>query len=263
MIELLVFETAPETVRSLADAGFSSFIVDLERLGKDLRQLGFNTEINANTAEDISTLRDLGIRRIWTRVNAFGPHTEGEIHVAIQNGAACIVLPMVRATEEVESVLRYIDGRAELCVMIETPEAVKIATQLNRMPISSAYFGLNDYAIGTGNRNIFAPIAEGVVDRVRASLDRKKFGFGGLTHPESGFPLPSIGILLELERLECSFTFLRRSFKRDLSQYGPRAICARLAAEWRNAQQRTDTQRKEDHDELSRKISSLANLSLI
>ena len=263
MIELLVFEVIPEKADALHASGYSSFIVDLETYGKDLRQLGYGTEVNYNTTDDIRRLRAAGIQKVWTRLNSFNSQSKAEIEEVIRSGASSIILPMIRTKEEVDTCLRYIDGRAELCVMIETPEAVELAEKLNRMPISSAYFGLNDYSIANGKRNIFLPVADGVVARVRNDLKSKRFGFGGLTHPGSGSPIPSLQLLQELERIDCSFTFLRRSFKRDLEVYQPYEILQRIREEWHAARQRTPDQRRQHHSDLVRQILSTGSLNLI
>ena len=259
MIELLVFETDPERVKSLSDVGFSSFIVDLEVMGKDLRQLGYNTEINLNAPDDILNLANLGVPRIWTRVNRFGEHTKGEIALALSHGSSCIILPMVRTVEEVDLTLRYVGGRAEVCVMIETPEGVEIASRIEHTSVASAYFGLNDYSISTGNRNIFGAVADGTVAEVRAKLKSKRFGFAGLTHPDAGSPIPSIDILRELERVQCSFTFMRRSFRRDLAYYDAKTIFDRVRTEWLIAQSRSANERAQHQSDLKNRIESVRN----
>lgn len=263
MLELLVFETDPIRASALKAAGYTSFIVDLETLGKDLRQLGYGTEINHNSADDIRRLRDAGIARIWTRLNRFGAHTPGEIDLAIANGTTVIILPMVCSTAEVAAALAHIGGRAELCVMIETPEAVAIAGELGRLPISAAYFGLNDYAISSGQRNIFLAVADGTVARVRQALGATPFGFAGLTHPELGAPIPSMRILQELERSACSFTFLRRSFRRDLARFTPAEIRAAIARAWEAAQRRGHAQRVADHAAFVAQVNAMAAQPLI
>lgn len=247
----------------LRSAGYSSFIVDLEVMGKDLRQLGYDTEINRSSFADIATLKSCGVNSIWTRINCFGEHTGREVEQALARGASSIILPMVRSPQEVDAVVAHVDGRADVCVMIETREGVEIAPQIARMPVSSAYFGLNDFAISTGNRNIFAAVADGTVARTREAFRDMRFGFGGLTHPAGGAPISSLAILRELERTGCSFTFLRRSFRRDLAQYGAREIRESIHRAWVEAGRRSDAQRREHHLDLARQIDAVSGSSLI
>ncbi len=53
------------------------------------------------------------------------------------------------------------------------------------------------------------------MERVRAA-SRAPFGFGGLTVPERGAPVPCRLLMGEMIRLGCAFSFLRRSFHRDV-----------------------------------------------
>lgn len=96
-IELIVFETNPQKVDELSKAGFYSFIVDQESFGKDLRQLGFDTEVNKCVSADIVPLVATGNCKVWTRINSFGSHTETEVEDAIANRAHAIILPLVRS----------------------------------------------------------------------------------------------------------------------------------------------------------------------
>ena len=89
-----------------------------------------------------------------------------------------------------------------------------LADPLGRLPLSRIYVGLNDLAICRGKPNIFDAVADGTIDRIRASV-RVPFGFAGLTLPEGGFPIPSRLLMSEMARLACSFVFLRRSFLAD------------------------------------------------
>jgi hypothetical protein len=74
--------------------------------------------------------------------------------------------------------------------------------------------GLNDLAIDRGERNIFRAVLDGTVERVRRHFSIP-FGFGGLTLPERGDPIPCRLLMGEMIRLGCNFSFLRRSFFRD------------------------------------------------
>jgi hypothetical protein len=58
-------------------------------------------------------------------------------------------------------------------------------------------------------------VVDGTVDELRWHFD-VPFGFGGLTLPDRGYPVPCRLLMGEMARLECSFSFLRRSFRRDV-----------------------------------------------
>ena len=146
---------------------------------------------------------------------------------------------------------------AETYVMMETPAGVAMASDLERTSIAGVYFGLNDYAIATREFNIFLPLSNGVLQRAREAAPSKRFGFGGLTHPSLGYPLPCIMILDELERLGCQMTFLRRSFRRDLRHVSAADIAAGIADAWAHACERSARQRRQDFEALCRRVDQL------
>jgi 2-keto-3-deoxy-L-rhamnonate aldolase RhmA len=174
------------------------------------------------------------------RINGVGPWTAAEIELIVAEGPDELLVPMVRAPEEVDRVLDLVAGRCRVGVMIETRAAVVRAEDILARPVSRVYVGLNDLRIETHGRSLFTPLLDGVVDRVRAVATDAgvPFGVAGLTRPDAGFPVPARLLYAELARLSTDFTFLRRSFHadmaaRDLAVEVPRmqtAMTARTAA---------------------------------
>jgi hypothetical protein len=78
------------------------------------------------------------------------------------------------------------------------------------------YVGLNDLAIQRGCANIFTALIDGTLERIRRPFV-VRFGFGGLTLPDCGHPIPCRLLMGEMSRLHCDFSFLRRSFRRDMA----------------------------------------------
>jgi len=213
--ELLLFSTNTEFIRQAVEAGVDGVIVDWENAGKEYRQSGADTQINFDTLEDLVRVRASTKALVVCRINGFYSGTPDEVRSAISAGADEILLPMVRSAAEVEKVLKLASGRARVGILIETVEAVELAAQLCLLPLSRVFIGLNDLAIQRGYRNIFLAIADGTVERVARVCD-KPFGFGGLTLPERGFPIPCRLFIGEMARLGCKFGFLRRSFLSDI-----------------------------------------------
>jgi hypothetical protein len=212
---LLLFSVDPVLVREATEAGIGHFIVDWEHLGKEGRQAGADTEINHYSAEDLRRVRAATSAHVLCRINQFHEGTAAEIETAVEAGADELMLPMVRNAGEVGRVLEMLRGRSDLGILIETVEAVEAARDLARLPLSRIYIGLNDLAIERGTPNIFTALIDGTVDRVREHVNLP-FGFGGLTLPEAGFPIPCRLLIAEMARLDCGFSFLRRSFLRDI-----------------------------------------------
>ena len=213
---LALFSTDAPTVRQAAAAGVEMIVVDWESRGKHERQAGADTEINSDTPEDLRRVRAATNATIVCRINQSGDWTRQEVDLALECGADEILLPMVRSASEVESVLRIVDGRCKVGILVETVDAAACAADLGKLPLSRVYFGLHDFAIDRGTTHIFLPAIDGTIERTREHFT-VPFGFGGLTLPGHGSPIPSMLLLGEMTRLDCSFSFLRRSFHRDVA----------------------------------------------
>lgn len=213
---LALFSTNAETVRDAVSAGVEMVVVDWENRGKAARQSGVDTEINADTADDLRRVRAATTATIVCRINQFGAWTYGEVESALECGADEILLPMVRGAAEVESLLRIVNDRCKAGILVETTDAVARAHDLSTLPLSRVYFGLHDFAIERRSTNIFMPVVDGTLERTRDHFD-VPFGFGGLTLPDRGSPIPCTLLLGAMLRLDCRFSFLRRSFHRDVA----------------------------------------------
>jgi hypothetical protein len=228
-VDLFLFTVEPGWGADVVAAGATGIVVDWERRGKARRQLGEDTQINADTPEDLARMRAATDGRLLCRINGFGPWTAGEIDEAVARGADEILLPMVRSTEEVDRTLDAVAGRCGLGILIETQDAVDRAAALARRPLSRIYVGLNDLRIDRRSTELFRPLVDGTVDAVRAEV-AQAFGVGGLTLPGGGFPVPSDLLAAELVRLGADFTFLRRSFTADIAGRDPFVEVPRLLA---------------------------------
>ncbi len=213
--ELLLFATEPQFIRRAVAAGIDAVIVDCEYIGKEARQAGADTEINHHTFADVECVRASTPARVLCRINRYGAVTRSEVEQAIAAGANEILLPMVQTPTEVEQVLDQVRGRCGVGILVETVPALGVLAELGRLPLSRVYLGLNDLGIARKTPNIFTAVADGTLEYVRQHI-HVPFGFGGVTLPERGYPIPCNLLIGELARLNCSFTFLRRSFWADM-----------------------------------------------
>ena len=213
--QLFLFSLDPEFICEAVASGVYGIIVDCEIQGKERRQAGADTEINAATIEDLRRVRDCTDAQVICRINGYNSTTSEEIEKAIDAGADEIFLPMVRSETEVADALNLIAGQCGLGILVETVDAVNITNELSKLPLSRVYVGLNDLGIERGTANIFSAIEDGTVERLRRSFE-VPFGFAGLTFPESGYPIQCRLLIAEMTRLNCDFSFLRRSFNYDI-----------------------------------------------
>jgi hypothetical protein len=245
--QLLLFTTEVALARECLAAGVDSVVVDWETKGKHERQLSHDTEINADSPEDICQLRQIPDARVYCRVNAYGPGTADEVDLAIDAGATDLFLPMVTSPTEAARFLECVAGRARAGILVETLAACAQAAALARLPWDAVYVGLNDLAIDRGSSSIFAPLADGLALQVRNCFSDVPFGIGGLTVVDQGHPIPCLLLMGELQRLRCDFTFLRRSFKRDIvGRDIPREV-RRIRQCWMWMESRTKLEVERDH----------------
>ena len=249
---LLLFTSDPAFAAEAAAAGVDGIVLDWERRDKHRRQAEADTEINQDTAADLRAIRAAVDATVLCRIDAFGRHTAEQIDDALACGADEILLPMVRTPEDVETALLMIGGRARLGILVETVDAVRRIAELAELPVAHAYIGLNDLAIERGTSNIFTALVDGTAGRVCTVLAEAGIphGFGGLTLPDRGEPVPCRLLMAELTRLGCDFSFLRRSFRRDTVGRPLGPAVARMRAALSEMGDRTTFQIRRDRHEL-------------
>jgi hypothetical protein len=260
--ELYLFSTEPATVSRSGAAGVDGFIVDWENRGKEGRQSGADTEINYDTPEDLRRVRASTDCRLLCRVNQPGPWTPGEIEEAIAGGADEVLLPMVRRPGEALDAIRIAGGRCGVGILVETVDAVDCASELGRLPISRVYVGLNDLAIERRTTSIFDALTDGLVDRVRPFF-KAPFGLAGLTLPDRGQPIPCRLLIGEMARLSCGFSFLRRSWRRDLAGRDPDIEVPRLKTAVETARGRSSEAVARDRAELVEAVAAAVKASAV
>ena len=256
-LELVVFEHDIERAAVLHEAGLRSFMVDHENRGKERRQFGADTEINAAPLSAIGPLARLTGAFVHCRIDAWSEGGEHDVEVAVGEGADRIYLPMAAGRAEVEAFLRKVDGRAEAAILIETCQAVENLDAFADLPLDAVFVGLNDLAISRKERFIFSSLRDGVVDRIRAALPEVKFGFAGVTCVDKGRPIPCRLLMSELAALGADFSFMRRSFKADIVGRSTAEELKRIAELWRSLQARSPEQVLEDRAALHGLIASL------
>ena len=215
--QLFLFSTDPAVIRRAVGAGVAAVVVDWERHGKHGRQVGADTQISTDTYKDLERVRSSTDATVVCRVNAIASGPPGEIDAAIAAGADELLLPMARSVDDVQEALDLVAGRVPLGILVETRAAIESHRELARLPLARVYVGLNDLAIDRGDPNIFNAVGDGTVESLRAAFD-VPFGFGGLTSPDRGRPIPSRLLVGEMARLACDFSFLRRSFHADTQE---------------------------------------------
>ena len=221
MLNLMYITKRPEIAQIAEEAGVDWIFVDMEFIGKDIRQEGLDTVQNHHTIEDISNIKAAVNRaKVLVRINPIHDalpdyfSSEDEINATIEAGADIIMLPFFKSVAEVSRFLKVVDGRAKTCLLVETPEAALLIDDILEMKgIDMIHLGLNDLHLALGMKFMFELLADGTVDRLSSKIKAKgiPFGFGGIATLNGG-AVPGGMILKEHVRLGSSMVIVSRSF---------------------------------------------------
>ena len=211
----------PEVARIAEEASVDWIFLDMEFIGKDSRQGGLDTVQNHHTVKDVVNICEAVKKaKVLVRVNpiheaqANYPSSKDEIDAVINAGADIIMLPFFKTVKEVRQFVKYVDGRADTCLLLETAEAAILIDEILNVPgIDMIHIGLNDLHLELGMKFMFQLLSDGVVEQLGNKIKAKgiPFGFGGIARLDSGM-LPGADVLKEHVRLGSSMVIVSRSF---------------------------------------------------
>ena len=211
----------PAVAEIVQSAGVDRIFVDMEYIGKAVRQGGMDTVQSHHTVADIQRLRPVvTTSELLVRCNPVHDataeycSTEEEIDAIVAAGADVIMLPYFQTAEQVARFLAAVHGRTRTLLLFETPESVKNINEILALPrIDEVHIGLNDLALGLHKRFMFELLADGTVERLCLIFREHglPYGFGGIAGIGTG-TLPAEAILKEHFRLGSSMVILSRSF---------------------------------------------------
>lgn len=221
-IKLMYITNRPEVAVIAEKNGVDRIFVDMEYIGKDLRQGGMDTVQSRHTIEDIIALRSVVEKsELLVRCNPIHESTEQycstqkEIDKIVSAGADIIMLPFFKTVQEVKTFINAVGGRTRTMLLFETPDSYKNADDILEIDgIDEVYIGLNDMSLGFGKKFMFELLVDGTVETLCQKFRKKgyPFGFGGIAVPGGNVPLPAERIIKEHYRLGSSCVILSRSF---------------------------------------------------
>jgi hypothetical protein len=172
-----------------------------------------------NNIDDIPLLRKvLNTSELLVRTNPIHAYSQREVDRAIEYGADILMLPMAIDQHDAMQYVRYVAGRAKVCIMIETAAAMARIDKIIDVPgVDEVFIGLNDLHISMGLTFMFELLSGGLVEYMADKCNKKgmTFGFGGIARIGEGM-LPSDNILGEHVRLGSSSVILSRTFKGEV-----------------------------------------------
>ena len=221
MLKLLYITNKLEIAKIAEDSGIDFIFIDMEFIGKDLRQGGLDTVQNHHTIRDVRNIkRAMSTAKVLVRINpvhnslSYYPSTKDEIDEAINAGADVLMLPFFHTVKEVEEFISLVNGRAQTCLLMETPEAAERLDDILELPgIDMIHIGLNDMHLALGMNFMFELLANGKVDEWMQKIKAKGImcGFGGIAGLNTGL-LPGAKVLKEHCRLGSEMVIVSRAF---------------------------------------------------
>lgn len=221
MLKLMYITNRPEIAQIVESAGVERVFIDMEYIGKSVRQGGMDTVQSHHTIEDICAVKKvLKKSQVMVRCNPIHEATseycssKDEIDAAIEAGADILMLPYFKTVEEVRTFIDLVGGRAKTLPLVETPEAVACIDEILKLDgLDEIFVGLNDLSLGYGMKFMFQLLADGTVERLCEKFKAKgiPYGFGGIAALGKGM-LPSEKVIAEHYRLGSTCAILSRSF---------------------------------------------------
>lgn len=220
-LNLMYITNQPDIARIAQAAGVDRVFLDMEYIGKGVRQHGMDTVQCQHSLEDLAVIRSAVTRsKVLVRCNPIHEATDtysgskSEVDGIVAGGADIIMLPYFKTVGEVRTFLELVKGRVRTCLLVETPEAVeKIDEILALQGIDEVLIGLNDLSLGYGRKFMFELLADGTVEALCRKFAEKgiPYGFGGIASLGRGL-LPAEYIIKEHYRLGSTSVILSRSF---------------------------------------------------
>ena len=220
-LSLMYITNKPQIAEIAESAGVDRIFVDMEYIGKADRQGGMDTVQNHHTLEDVKTIaQTIKKAKLLVRINPIHEKSkdyissEEEIDRAIKNGADILMLPYFKTVREVETFLRFVNGRVKTMLLLETPEAVGVVDDILKLKgIDEIFVGLNDLSLGYGKKFMFELLRDGTVEELCYKFKKANipYGFGGIAALGKG-DLPAEKIIIEHYRMGSTSVKLSRSF---------------------------------------------------
>ena len=220
-IKLMYVTNNPQVAAIAQTAGVDRLFVDMEYIGKDIRQGGMDTVQSRHTFDDVRKIRAVADKaQLLVRCNPIHEATadyissKEEIDEIVKCGADIIMLPYFKTAQEVQTFVDLVDGRAKTLPLVETKEAAECIDEILEIDgIDEIYIGLNDLHLSYGLTFMFQLLADGTVEILASKIKAKgiPYGFGGIARIGDGI-LPAERILTEHYRLGSTSVILSRSF---------------------------------------------------
>ena len=145
-INTYIIPNSVEFAQGAEKAGINSIFIDLEHIGKNIRQGHLDTHKSSHQPSDIINYRKyVRNSELLVRVNPLWEKSLDEVNFAINHGADSLMLPMARETHEIIDFMKIVNKRVPIVFLLETKSIIdNIAEFLPHLsPFDRIHFGLN------------------------------------------------------------------------------------------------------------------------
>lgn len=221
MLKLMYITNDPEIAVIAENTGVNRIFIDMEYIGKSIRQGGMDTVQCHHTVEDVKRIKQaIKKAQIMVRVNPLHDATdeycssEEEIDAVIDAGADLVMLPYFHSAGDIERFIKIVNGRARVFPLLESKDAFDNVDEILEVPgIDEIHVGINDLSLDFGKKFMFELLADGTVEYLCKKFREKgiPYGFGGIGRLGKG-DLPAEYVVREHYRLGSGCAILSRSF---------------------------------------------------
>ena len=214
---LTLFTNDPALARRADAAGIDRIGPDLERGAKALRQDPSERWISNHQEQDLSAIVDnLSQAKAFCRTSAPNDGLKDQVNRVISLGAKVVMLPYFLELGDVVRFVEYVNGRANVVLLVETAAAAARIHDIVRLDgVDEIHVGLNDlylsFRLNDQLEAMASPVLKMISDTTReAGLP---FGFGGIgRYGDSRLPVASDLVYAQHPRLGSTRALVSRVF---------------------------------------------------
>lgn len=215
---LTLLSREPEWIRAADLAGIERIGIDIERHGKRRRQAAIpGARISSHRLADLKTIASIvKSSHVFARLNPLYQGTRDEVARALDFGAESLMLPQFERPEQAARFVEFVDGRAEVVLLLETAPAVARVREIAAVDgVSEIMIGLNDLALALKLDHPMELVGSDLMEHLSAVIRGagRRFGFGGVADPRvTGLPFSPDWLLARHAELRTGSAWIARSF---------------------------------------------------
>jgi hypothetical protein len=246
-----------------ARAGVDRIGVDLDWLGKEVRQPGADMRISHHHLADLDVLAPcVGPSALFARLNPLHAQSPSEVDEVIERGVSVVMAAMVNDGGTAARFVELVAGRATVVLLLEHVRALENIAEIVAVEgVDEVHIGLNDLALSLGLANRWLALLDERFATACAVLRQsgRRFGLAGIGKVDDAtLPVASRLVYAQYARTGATAALLARSFFRDPTDDLTHEVAAARQAlcRWRAASSDTVAAAHRELAELARTLAT-------